>query len=513
MFVPLGSNRETDGATIGVKATREVVERFAELFPNAADRVALRIRGDEAGSWAWATVGRWIAENAKNRAGGPSRADISVVTGLPSRDITRFESEALASGDALASLEPGPNGVVPAVRFRRTPPRSNMTARAHISLVVADRLAAFQPRWTADSHAHGSMGIWDSRRMFAEPRANVADYTHRVGEVSDHLSTVTAAAVGRACGTGNAMAETYNFDPETCRPSLQGEQSSADWLVLVSRQPAHRAVQACGNISTLLDFRTRYEGGRPVHICVSLGEDRRTEASAALGRACAGLLGVGVVDPERLLKEARSLAPGKALRALGTSSTDLLGLFGLLLTANSLRRPGRLVMSLDQHSYVLARGGQLADLFTLELAGDGVTLGVAEAKFSLNAHSLGAEPIPSARRQVESTRRRLARFTVEHPLSGRSRAILARAAIHQIHLLDRVLTPAEVAPLYAVAEAVANPGTPIAVAPSAACAVHAWSWESGARDGTDANEGVQVEMHGGGATAAALGDLLGRGGR
>jgi hypothetical protein len=169
-------------------------------------------------------------------------------------------------------------------------------------------------------------------------------------------------------------------------------------------------------------------------------------------------------------------------------------------------------MSLDQHSYILARGGQLADLFTLELDGDGVTLGVAEAKFSLHAHALSTEPIPSARRQVESTRRRLSRFTVTHPLAGRSRAILARAAVHQIHLLDRVLAPAEVSPLYSVAEAVADPSVPIAVAPAAACAVHAWSWDAGAADGFDASDGVRVELHGGTGTSAALRSLLGRAG-
>jgi len=498
----LDAGRETDAQSLGLRSVRDVLARFAELNPTAADRLRLAFQGDDAGRWAWGIL-------ADGFGVGALRADIDLVTPLPSRESTAFESEALASGDGLGTFEPGPDGEAAAIRLRRVGSGGGGETRAHLKLVVADRLAAFQASWGDDTAPMGGLDPWDTRILFYEPLPETVDYRVRVGEAPDALSAAVSLAVARASNRDAAFRETYNFDPVMAEPVLRREQARADWLVLVSRHPAYRAVQACAGVATLLDFSSRVEAGRPVHVSVSVGEDRRVECVAALARACTDLLGGELVSAEVLLRRARALAPGLALRALGSHDIALEGLVGLLLTASEVRGAGRLVLSLDQHAQLLSGSGVLADLISLAREEGCVRLHVAEAKFTLGVANPVADPVPKAVRQLRSTVERLERFGASHPLATRTRAALVRAAVQQIHLLDRSIAEAERRTLETIVHALADPGVPVVVAPAEDAVVHVWSWSDATKDGTDASAGPTVVLHGRASTLRCLRELMG----
>jgi hypothetical protein len=497
----LDAGRETDAQTLGLRSVRDVLRRFAELFPTAADRLQLALQGDDVGRWAWGVV-------ADRLGAGALRADLELVTPLPSREPTAFELEALASGDGLGAFEPGPDGEAPALRLRRVQPGSGAT-RAHLRLIVADRLKVFQASWGDDARPLDNLDPWDTRLLFYEPLPETVDYRVRAGEPPDTLSAAVSLAVARASNREAAFRETYNFDPAMAEPVLRTEQARADWLILVSRAPAYRAVQACAGIATLLDFSSRVEAGRVVHVSVSVGEDRREECGAALARACGDLLGGALISADYLLRRARALAPGLALRALGSQDIALEGLLGLLLTADEVGDAGRLVLSLDQHAQLLSGSGVLADLISLAAEDGCVRLYVAEAKFTLGTASPVAEPVPKAVRQLHSTVARLERFGASHPLAARTRAALVRAAVQQIHLLDRSVSEAERRSFEALVDAVADPGVPVVVVPVTDAVVHVWSWSDATRDGTDSSAGPTVFLHGRASTLRRLRELVG----
>lgn len=482
IYATLGSGRDTDAESLGLRAVQDVIARYTKLYPANADRLRLRITGDDAGQWAWGIVA--------GRARAGQRADIDLVTTLPRRQMTAFENHALASGDDLARFEPGSDGVAPPVRFRRIEDDGGQPG--HLSFVLAEHLPQFQAKWNDNPRPGGELSPWDPRLLFHEPRPEAIDYRIQVQEAPDRLSSAVAFAVARACGQQTPISECYNFDPDICSPLLRREQQRADWLVLASRQPAYRAIQACGNVSTLLDFYSMVEGGRPVQVCVSLGDERRAQCVKTLEDACRRLLDGASVDAESLLDRARRLAPGLALRALAASPVALEGLLGLLLTESAITAPGRLVLSLDQHRHLLSGGGSLADLLVLQRKNDVVSVGVTEAKFTVGSAGLTSDPVPRARKQVDATIARLSRFGVAHPLAARTRAALVRAALQQVHLLDRTKSRAELQLLAAIVDGLADPATPILIEPADQAAIHVWSWNASTSDAHAAS----VHIHG-----------------
>jgi hypothetical protein len=490
VYGTLDSGRDTDAATLGARAVQGVIARYTKLHAASADRLRVRVAGDDAGEWAWALLGRG--------AMSAQRADVDLVTSLPGRELSAFERHALSSGDGLARFEPGPDGMTPPMRFRRV---DDGTAQAaHLSLVLAERLAPFQATWGDDPEPGGDVARWDTRLLFHEPRPAAIDYRVQVGEAPDELSAAVAFAVARACNRHTPYSESYSFDPAVCGPLLRKEQERADWLVLTSRRPAYRAIQACGNVSTLLDFSSAVEGGRPVQVCVSLGEARRSDCVKGLNEACRRLLGEVDIDCESLLDRARRLAPGLALRALAAAPIALEGLLGLLLTESAVAGAGRLVLSLDQHQHLLSGGGSLADLLVLELTEGAVTVRAAEAKFTLNAATPDGDPVPKALKQVATTVGRLSRFGVAHPLAARTRAAFVRAALQQVHLWDRAKPRAELDQLARIVDGLANPAVPIRIEPADRATVHVWSWAESTKD---AQQGA-VFVQGRSATEARL---------
>jgi len=179
----------------------------------------------------------------------------------------------------------------------------------------------------------------------------------------------------------------YSFsiaDPTNCRYSLERLQTKAHWLVLASRQPLYRAVQQCGT-STLLDFYSVTERGRPVHVCVGLDIRNASHDVARLRRMLQALTMADIdeAETEAVLFSARRLAPGLALSCIGsTGGVDLSGLLGLLLSARAMEMddsPG-LLLALDQHRDLLTGRGKLSDLLRIRLAGDRVIIDVIEAQ-------------------------------------------------------------------------------------------------------------------------------------
>src|SRR5262249_10309883 len=140
VYGSIDSGRETDAQGLGVRSVRDLIRRFIDLYPAAADRLRLAFQGDDAGRWAWEIMADRV---------GVSRlhADIDIITPLSSRESTEFERGALASGDGLGAFEPGPNGEPPALRLRRVEPERDEASGVDLRLIVADRLKTFQASW------------------------------------------------------------------------------------------------------------------------------------------------------------------------------------------------------------------------------------------------------------------------------------------------------------------------------------------------------------------------------
>jgi len=487
VYAPLREERGTDARALGLRATREVVNRFARLFPTAADRMQVRVHGDTDGRWAWGLFGT-STETAS------LRANLDLVTTLPSRTLTAFEAGTLGSGDGLLAYEPGPEGASPQRRFRRVKPDAP-GAEVHLSLLLADRVAAFSARLGEASPSEATTDAWDPRLFFHEPRPETVDYQVVLSERPDRLSLAVSQAVARACGHKAPRLEMFSFDPEAVGPVLRDEQRRGRWLVLVSRYPAYRAVQACENVTTLLDFASRLEGGRPVHVAVSLGQERQEECAASLERAVRTLLGNLPCSGRSLLARARSIAPGLALQALCSSQVALEGLLGLLLTQSQVNMPGTLVLSLDQHHHLLGGTGILADLLVLTERDGSFQLAVSEAKFTTLQVTTSADPVSKAQRQVRVTRGRLDRFVARHPLAAKPRAALVRAAVQQVHLLDRTLDVEKRRALAKMLSRLADPEVPVTISPEDQTAIHVWSWHEGTTAGVHSLNGIPTHIH------------------
>jgi len=425
---------------------------------------------------------------------------------MPARERLELEREALSSGDGLEAFEPGINGEMPILRVRRIEPGKNSTTDVDIRFIVADRLTAFQALWGDEASHQNGTDPWDTSLLFYETLPETVDYRIRVGERPDKSSRAVSFAVARAAGHEAPLAETYSFDPDLVRPVLLNQQLGAQWLVLISRNPIYRAVQRCADAVTLLDFSSQIEVARPVHVCVSIGKDRQDQCVAALGNASRRLLGDAFISPNKLLERARLLAPGLALPALASESVALEGLLGLLLTERELSGVGRLVLSLDQHPELLSGTGILADLIYMSVADDSkcVVVDISEAKFTLGDVAPTGPQIAKAIRQLNSTVDRLQRFGVSNPLSTRTRAALVRAAVQQIHLLDRTIAETQRNSLLHVLGVLRDRDAAVHINPISDAVVHVWSCGPATENLTNAVDAPKIVIHGRAATLEAL---------
>jgi hypothetical protein len=472
LFSPLGAGREVDSRCLGVRQVAREIQRYGSLFPAAADRLGLRLYGDALGEWAWGVLSERL--DPPNFA-----ADVELVTRLASRQPTAIDQEAQTDELRSRAFEPGVDGALPRIRVRRVDPSGSAMAQVHLSAVVGELVEQFRSTITprvpeAEPMPYGGL---DPRVFFYEPVPDLYDYSFLVGDPPDELSQSVSKAVGYASAHPNQVfRERYAFDPEKCRFPLQQLQSNAHWLVLAAREPLYRAVQQCGT-STLLDFYSATDRGRRVHVCVSLDKSNAKQDVERLRRALGALTGkeISSSETEAILAFARALAPGLAMRCIGsTGGVDLSGLLGLLLSANVTEANDHagLLLALDQHRDLLAGGGQLGDLLRIRIIDKDVNVDVIEAKFSTGVLHPQSHAVLEAEHQVRSTIQRLEQFSLDHPLILRTRSRLARAIVHRIHLGASTNRATEFRDLV---NAVLDPRVKIVIGKRASCSIHAWS--------------------------------------
>jgi hypothetical protein len=511
-FSRLGARRAVEAQTLGVKEVAGVVDRYASLFPAAADRLHVRMSGDRDGRWAWRILDTLLSGNPH------LSCDVDLNTDLPMRETTAIERAIQSDDERRRAFELGPEGVPPRVRFRRRG-RSDvgrLDDPLHLALVVGDDVEAFRPKLAVEVGEAGvATDLWNPRVLFEETRPELFEAHIAVGDRADGLSRNVARAVGFAMGNnGLVFRERYIFDRACCEGPLAELQAGAHWLILASRQPLYRAVQQAGpDTARLLDFYSATERGRPVHVCVSLNARSADDDLRRLDAALRALLGpeVAVWAARAVITAATRFAPGLAMRCAGAVTTiDVEGLVGLLLTGQEVRRnsPGAVVLSLDQHRRLLARSGQLGDVLAVRCAGDHVSIVVGESKFSMGSVDQNSSPVVGARAQVRSTVGRLQHLAARHPLSAQVRAILARALVHQIHLTapDRQ----RASELHKLVEAAADADHPIRIEPESAGVAHVWSMSATTSDIllSGQSEGVaSVQLHGRATTLARLREL------
>ena len=493
LFSPLGVGHEVDAQELGVRQIAKELERYSSLFPAAADRLRLRLYGDPQGRWAWSLL--------SERLDSPSfAADVELLTDLPARQPLAIDQQARADELRSRAFEPGGDGELPRIRVMRKHTTATTTSEVHVSAVIGDLIEQFRstisPMAVDPDAVHDK---FDPRVFFQEPVPDLRDYSFLVGDAQDDLSRAVGKAVGFAAGQPNQVfRERYSFDPTKTRFPLQQLQANAHWLVLASRQSLYRAVQQSGT-TTLLDFYSTTEHGRPVHICVSLDKRNAQQDIVRLRLMLEALIGAEIrsLEAESVLASARTLAPGLAIRCIGsTGGVDLSGLIGLLLSARATEADnlGGLLLALDQHHDLLTGRGQLSDLLRIRIVEKNVRIDVVEAKFSRGAISLQSSAVTEAQHQVRSTIERLAQFSLEHPLILRTRSRLARAIVHRIHL--GVSDPGRSKHSKELLEAVRDPHVNILIGGSASGSIHAWSVDGITQDvGTVLTSGESVRIH------------------
>jgi hypothetical protein len=309
--------------------------------------------------------------------------------------------------------------------------------------------------------------VWDPAVLFDMSLPQVAGVIDLVTGPQDSLSVRAALAMGLAKGSqaGTIPAERQSFDPSRCEVPIVAAQGSAHWLVLASRRPLYRAVQQLGpRVATLLDFKTRLERGRPVHVCISLGARHAPNDMRGLAGRLRDLVGEADAGlAPAVLRRAQKVAPELALRCLGTGGgAELIGLVGLLLAAHWLEEQGRegVALALDQHRGLLT-SKRRGDLLRVSEVRGTVRLQVCEAKCSTLPLSPTSAPMQQAAHQIEETIRGLARLGAQHSLSVRTRLELARALVQQAHMLGT--STARAAEMSQLVAQVANPTVPIEV--------------------------------------------------
>lgn len=506
-FARLDSGRDADAATIGVRTVSQVINQYRALFPSASDRLRLRMRGDRDGAWAWRILDEQLSEES-----GFS-ADVDLVTDLSDREPTEIDVAVLHHRERIEDFELGVNGALPHVRVRRVRPGDGAPARAHLTLAVGEQIDALNAEWR-DEPATGttSRSIWERDALFHETLPEAKGHEELVRDPDDPLCRLTAIAIGIGRGhAGRVTVERHSFDPSRCEVPLRNAQSGAHWLVLASRRPLYRAVQQVGSrVATLLDFRTVIERGRAVHVAVSLNAERDTEDLRGLASRLRSLTGEGDIESARaMIRFAQRVAPGLALRAIAsTGGGDLVGLIGLLLSAHLTleQQDNGVVLSLDQHQALL-ESRMRGDLLVVRLTERGVGLSVVEAKCSTDRQDDTSARTTKATAQLKATLDGLGRFQASHPLSARSRLRLARALIHQGHML--AIDDGRAEELKELVRRVRTPTTPIELGPHTANAVLLWSFSDLCSDTATHRDGSRVQVYGRASTLDRLGKLVG----
>ncbi len=511
LFSRLGAAREADAQKLGAKQVAGVVEHYSKLFPAAADRLHIRVRGDREGRWGWEVLDLLVKKQEE------ASCDIDLVTDLPRREASAIERAIQVDEERRRAFEPGEHGVAPRVRVRRRQPDEHESGEPiHLALVVGDEVPEFRAELKTVPGESGTAGdLWDLQVLFEETRPELFEAAITVGDRSDSLSRNVARAVGFAMAErgGLVYRESYAFDPGRCERPLKRIQSGAHWLALASRQPLYRAVQEAGpQVAALLDFYSTVERGRPVHVCVSLNADWAAGDLRRLDAALIALFGPEAAEwaARAVVAAATRFAPGLAMRCAGAATTaDIEGLVGLLLTGQETRRSheGAVALSLDQHQRLLTGSGKLGDVLIVGSRGGRLSITVGESKFSASAGGNGAV-VEKAREQIRSTVSRLQRLADRNPLSARVRAGLARALVHQIHLTKPSRQRA--AELDELVKAASDPCHPIVIEPESAGEIHVWSSSQATTDEViPGHEGsAPIQLHGRTTTLARLQELV-----
>ena len=496
-FTLSGGGASRDSESLGIARASSVVSNYLQVHPAAGDRLRLRVQADDEGEWAWALLER------RDR-GGARRTDLALCTSLAQRARTCFE-RGTGDAQARARFEMADDGSPPTITVRREQ-AAQPVGDVHLALAVGPAHGGLRPKLERVAPSVGSLrGTWDPRILFHSPGWQAQENGMTYGMPSDVLGMTVANAIAFAeKGASDIYVQRFSFDASVVRPPMEALHKHAHWVVLASRHPLHRAVEAAGtDLAVLLDFRTSIDRGRPVHICTSVGSGqfqldlKRLEASLSI------VLGGGEHGDlaRRVVESARRFAPGTAISCTGTScAVAVQGLVGLLLTRAKAGEPNGMhaTLPIDQHVALLAdTGGPQGDVLVVTRVTDGIELSVLESKF---ARESGEALIPKASRQVRTTLARLARYAVEHPLRARVRENLARAIDDQ-----REIAGADAVPL-ALSEHVRDPAVPLRVA-STTSAIWLWSASEHVEDSDKDADGVVVHHRGRKSTQSALDSL------
>jgi hypothetical protein len=503
-FARLSNTRVSQSAGPGVGEIARTVDRYLRLNRAAGDRLSLRFLGDADGRWAMK-----VTEELIDTRKPPFRADIAINAASDDLDDRILQVQS-GTEERARSFEMGDDGAPPRVRVRRQ--NEDSATSVHLAMALGDVVPEFEPQATRQVPQSADRKTWDLSVLFAEAIPRPEANAFIVQDPRDELSVLAASAVGYAReGQLQVHVERYSFDKTLVRTPIEKLHAGAHWLVLVSRQPLHRAVQAAGEkVASLLDFRIVTERNRPVHISISVGAGQFEGDLVRLEGMLRFLLGSRVLGlGNAVVAAARSFVPGVAINAVGgTNIAHLEGLLGLLLTQRALGIvTDRLVLSIDQHQDLLSRrAGPIGDVLVLERSVNGLYATVAESKFSRSVVSADSPVTGTAVRQVKSTLEKLGHLSVNHPLTFVARHTLARAVASQIQLTSEDDVRARLEPFL---QSALDKNCPILVSPASKCEVHLWSTSTATKDARvlDSND-VVIFSHSRSTTLAKLSDLV-----
>ncbi|MFO0560249.1 MAG: hypothetical protein U0269_19690 [Polyangiales bacterium] len=417
----------------GVSAVAAQVDEYARLFPAAAQRLHVRIDGDRDGAWAWGILQRTVLQGDSLIAG----VDVDLVTDIDDRAPTMIDRALIEDSGHRSAFEPGRDGAPPRVRVRRVRSDSSETFAPHLALVIGDKLRALRSELEHELPREPMAERWHRSAMFHQSICVPGDNASSVvRDPVDAFATAVARAVGVVTGVrGSTWMEVQTTDPTHCEAGIRRAQRGAHWLVITSRRPLFTAVQRLGaTVSTLLDYRSEVERGRPVHVCVSLNAERSSHDLATL-RAGLKQIVPTLTDARTLslVALAQKIAPGLAIQCVSSlGGPELTGLLGLLLSADVSmeRNEGAALLSLDRHRELV--GSKMrTDLLEIRPGHGEVRLGLIESKASRRGIDTGAAAVDKARQQLAQSRETLKRLTIDHPFAERLRGDLLQAMAEQ----------------------------------------------------------------------------------
>ncbi len=495
---------EAELSRLGIAPVARVVRDYRQIFARAGrkagkvgsvDRLQLQIGGDSDGAWAWAVVERLCQE-----PDGDIEFGLTHAPDLPARPA-RMEAAAYGHSELFAPRRDG--------RSARVQFGTRAIARPHMALDLGEHLG-FQGTFRSIPSGDPPAAT-DEALLFSVPLLRLEGSALAVADPADRLCATTRMLMERV-SNGQGSTYTYDFDPDQHANRLRAAQGGAHWLVLASRFPVHRAVQLAAQreeaqgrpFASLIDFWTTRDRGRPLYLSCSLhsGGDafRDTALVAALAELALDL------DLEVVLRAARAVAPKAAIALLrGQYRPEIQGILGLLLTAAFARgnTAGERVLALDQHTDLLAGGGQLADLIGARIEDGALILRVLEAKFSGRQLTPADALAQNGRAQISSTVARLKHFETRHPLAARTRRRLIDA------LADAAALAGTDGGNDALVAAALDPSVRVLVEPATAGTVHVWALDGVSGIDQSAN-GAPIVVHGRDETRAALAQLATR---